>query len=238
MSNNNNNNETAIPIEEMEGITPEYQRLMEKSNSVDFSWIVENNCFVQVGTDQEGVPVFLANASKFPNIDQLETLIIYIIKTLEPIVTGNRYSIVYSHALLKQESTPEKSWLNQIYQMLPRNYKKNLKNLYILHPSGWLKFLLLAMSPFLSEKFWNKVEYLDYIQEIPGILERNLIKSKLPEEVKEYDENLLETPEVTERVVTSMDTLGKEFLSTFSSSFGFFSSVDPSKWTSNPNSYQ
>ncbi|KAN0034269.1 hypothetical protein ACTFIV_000762 [Dictyostelium citrinum] len=223
--------ESIIPISEMEGITPEYQRLMDKSNSVDFKWIVDNNIFVQVGCDMEGVPVFLLNASNFPPTSQIEPLLIYILKTLEPIVTGNRYTLLYSHALLKQESTPDKSWLNTLYQMLPRNYKKNLKNLYILHPSGWLKILLLAMSPFLSEKFWSKVEYLDYIQEIPGVLERSNIISKLPQSVKDYDKGLLETPEVTEQVVSGMDTLGKEYLSSFASSFNFFSSTNPSSWT-------
>ncbi|KAK5576066.1 hypothetical protein RB653_007204 [Dictyostelium firmibasis] len=223
--------DSIIPISEMEGITPEYQRLMDKSNSVDFKWIVDNNIFVQVGCDLEGVPVFLLNAANFPPTTQIEPLIIYILKTLEPIVTCNRYTLIYSHALLKQESTPDKSWLNTFYQMLPRNYKKNLKNLYILHPSGWLKILLLAMSPFLSEKFWSKVEYLDYIQEIPGVLERSNIISKLPQSVKDYDKGLLETPEVTEQVVSGMDTLGKEYLSSFASSFNFFSATNPSSWT-------
>jgi len=225
----------SITIKELDGVTPEYQNLLDKANRLDFSTIANSNCLIPVGTDQQGVPIFLINAVNLPTMDKMEEFLIYFIKTLEPVVVSNNYSLIYSHALIKQESTPDRNWLTNVYKMLPRNFKKNLKTLYILHPSTWIKFLFMAMSPFLSEKVWNKVSYLDYIQEIPGILDRNAILSKIPQSVKDYDNGLLENPEITEKVVTSMDTLGKELLSVFGSSFNLFSSVDPTKWQSAMN---
>eukprot|EP01132_Coremiostelium_polycephalum_P005526 gene5526-6884_t len=225
--------ETVIPIKEMEMVTPEYKALMEKAVTVDYTPIINSNCFLPVGMDEDGTPVFLIIGSNLPTTkSDMEILLMYMIKTLEPIVTGNLFTLVYCHSLLKQESTPERSWLTSIYHMLPRNYKKNMKHLYIIHPTTWLRVLFFAMSPFLSEKVWGKIEYLDYLQELPIELDRSLILSKIPQQVKEYDESLLAEPEITEKVITSMDTLGKELLSSLHSPY--FSSFDPNSWTAPP----
>ncbi|KYQ88574.1 hypothetical protein DLAC_11307 [Tieghemostelium lacteum] len=222
-----------INIRDLDGVTPQYQGLVDKSKTYDFTAVQEANIFVSLGKNSEDVPMFLLNACNFPNIKDIDLVLMYIIKVLEPIVISGPYILFYSHALLKQECCPDRNWITQTYEILPRNYKKNLKSIYILHPSSWLKFLFLAMSPFLSEKVWNKIEYLDYIQEIPNYYNKEYIVSLIPKAVKDHDEELLETPELTERVVDTLDTLGKELLSTFSTTFNLFAPTqNPSNWSS------
>lgn len=45
-------------------------------------------------------------------------------------------------------------------------YKKNLKQLYIVHPTVWIKMTFRLFKPFLSNKFWKK---LIYIEQTAGI---------------------------------------------------------------------
>ncbi|EFA78362.1 hypothetical protein PPL_09013 [Heterostelium album PN500] len=247
---------SSILITELEDVTPQYKEMMDRAKVEDFSDIEQSQCFIPVGCDTDGSPVYLIIATNLPiGKEGLEKLLKYICLTLEPIVKGSQYTLVYSHHLLRNESTPEKSWLTSTYQMLPRKYvclnyiygynynylnvnlilistfsfKKNLKHFYIIHPSTWLRVMFMAMSPFLSEKVWrNKLAYIDYIQELPDTLDRALIKSKLPEAVREYDEELLGKPEVAEQVMSTMESLGKELLSAFATPS--LLGGDPAKW--------
>ncbi|EGG17390.1 hypothetical protein DFA_08385 [Cavenderia fasciculata] len=221
-----------IGVSELEGVTDAYKELMEKASAQDFGDIAQSGCFIPVGLDEQSHPVYLVLANKLPlGISGLDKMMSYMCKTLEPLVTGGHYSIIYSHHGLAQESTPDRAWLLKTYQLLPRNYKKNLKHFYILHPSTWLKVLFMMMSPFLSEKVWrHKVVYLDYLQELPDTLDRALIKSKIPHIVKEHDKQLLAQPEVAETVMSSMEVLGKELMSSFATPFSVFGGTDPSKW--------
>eukprot|EP01133_Synstelium_polycarpum_P006105 gene6105-7072_t len=226
--------EMSIPIVEMEGVTEEYKTMMEKAETEDFSDIAQLECFIPVGVDEQEAPVFLILGERLPITKAgLDKLLMYICKTLEPIVTGRHYTLLYAHTLIKPESTPDRTWLLNTYQMIPRNFKKNLKHFYIIHPTTWLRVLFMAMSPFLSEKTWRtKIQYIDYLQEIPDDLDRNLINSMIPDSVRDYDDKLLEEPEVAEKVMSSMETLGREMLSSFASPFNIFSSVDPGRWSS------
>jgi hypothetical protein len=45
----------------------------------------------------------------------------------------------------------------QVYSILPRPYKKNIKALYILHPSDTMKFVVRIILVVVSNKFWKKV---------------------------------------------------------------------------------
>lgn len=62
--------------------------------------------------------------------------------------------------------TRRAAWLKGVYDMLPRKYKKNLKKLYILHPTFWVKSFFFFVRPFISSKFWRKVEYVKSANEV------------------------------------------------------------------------
>jgi Rho GTPase-activating protein 1 len=44
------------------------------------------------------------------------------------------------------EHRPTYGWMIKAYKALTRKYKKNIKKLYIVHPSAWFKILLWLMS--------------------------------------------------------------------------------------------
>lgn len=41
---------------------------------------------------------------------------------------------------------PSWNWLLRAYRQLGRKYKKNLKNLYVVHPSMWVRLLMDMMN--------------------------------------------------------------------------------------------
>lgn len=49
------------------------------------------------------------------------------------------YSLVYFHYGLTSKNKPTLSWLWQAYREFDRKYKKNLKALYLVHPTSFIK---------------------------------------------------------------------------------------------------
>lgn len=45
-------------------------------------------------------------------------------------------------------------------------YSKNVKAVYIIHPTLWLKVFLTFMSPFLSKNFKERMVYVDSLHHI------------------------------------------------------------------------
>lgn len=89
----------------------------------------------------------------------------YLQKTLDRVVDLD-YSIVYFHYGLRSHNKPPLKWLIQTYQMLDRRYKKNLKALYLVHPTRFIRIAWKIFQPFISYKFERKVHYVNYVQEL------------------------------------------------------------------------
>ncbi|KAK8810189.1 hypothetical protein WA158_002617 [Blastocystis sp. Blastoise] len=52
------------------------------------------------------------------------------------------------------------------YKIIPRNFRKNLKNLCIWKPTIYVNAFLYVFKPFISTKFFDKLIYFDNIQDI------------------------------------------------------------------------
>ena len=63
-------------------------------------------------------------------------------------------------------------------------YKKNLKRLFIVHPSFWVKMMFGLCRPFISSKFWKKLSYIDDLAELYSFIPRSELT--FPEEVLRY----------------------------------------------------
>lgn len=71
------------------------------------------------------------------------------------------YSLVYFHYGLTSKNKPSLSWLWQAYKAFDRKYKKNLKALYLVHPTNFIRFVWQIFKPairyvifsFLCENF-------------------------------------------------------------------------------------
>ena len=62
-------------------------------------------------------------------------------------------------------------------------YKKNLKKLYIVHPTNFIRMLMILLKPFLSYKFGRKLTYINRLEELRPVL--FLEQIDIPKEVKE-----------------------------------------------------
>lgn len=107
----------------------------------------------------------------------------YIIKQMEP-YTQNDYVIVYFHQGLHEDNKPSVQFLWNTYKDLDRSFKKNLKKLYVVHPTLFIRMIWNFFRPFISEKFKNKLVYISSLDELRQSL--GLSKLKLPDNIFEW----------------------------------------------------
>lgn len=98
----------------------------------------------------------------------------------------NDYTIAYFHQGLKDNSKPSTGFLWQSYKELDRTFKKNLKLLYVVHPTTFFKMVWFFFKPLVSEKFRKKLIYTSSLDELKdGLGLKNLA---VPENIREFDD--------------------------------------------------
>jgi len=95
----------------------------------------------------------------------LEKLLLYFIKILDPVV-NQEYVMIYVHTNSGSENIPKFAFLRKCYGIFSRKYKKNLKALYILQATKLVKGVVKLFKPFLSNKFWKKLHYINEVKEL------------------------------------------------------------------------
>lgn len=91
------------------------------------------------------------------------------------------YSVVYFHYGLTSKSKPSLSWLWKAYKTFDRKYKKNIKSLYLVHPTNLIRIVWQMLRPAISVKFGKKVLYVNYLHELQQDL--NLYQLIIPDQV-------------------------------------------------------
>uniref|UniRef100_A0A8C3P2I8 Rho GTPase-activating protein 8 n=1 Tax=Cyanoderma ruficeps TaxID=181631 RepID=A0A8C3P2I8_9PASS len=114
-------------------------------------------------------------------------LLEYLKYTLDQYVE-NDYTVVYFHYGLKSLNKPSLKWLQTAYKEFDRKYKKNLKALYVVHPTNFIKILWNIFKPLISHKFGKKITYLNYLADLGQHLKYDQLN--IPQEVIRHDENL------------------------------------------------
>ncbi|OZC06016.1 hypothetical protein X798_07002 [Onchocerca flexuosa] len=99
------------------------------------------------------------------------------------------YTIVYFHYGLRSNNKPSLKWLLQTYSVLDRKYKKNLKALYLVHPTRFIRIVWSIFKPFISIKFERKIHYVDYLHELDSVL--RVEQLNLPQPIKDHDSSRL-----------------------------------------------
>lgn len=102
--------------------------------------------------------------------------------TLENYVKQD-YSLIYFHYGLSSKNKPSLGWLVQAYKAFDRNYKKNLKALYLVHPTSFLKIVSQIFRPLISAKFGKKLNYIHRLKELNEAVPLDLLD--IPNEVIE-----------------------------------------------------
>ena len=85
----------------------------------------------------------------------------YVLTTLDQLVAED-YVLIYFHGATPKSCIPRFSWVKNCYQMIDRRLRKNLKRLYLVHPTLWLKAAVLMCRPFIrfriiSRKLWPQL---------------------------------------------------------------------------------
>ncbi|XP_048578546.1 rho GTPase-activating protein 8-like [Nematostella vectensis] len=152
----------------------------------DFHGVARHRILSVSGADKSGRLVIVFSASRIPPIHCIDhhMLFLYMKHTLDQYVESD-YTIVYFHYGLTSKNKPNFSWLHQIYKELDRKYRKNVKALFIVHPSNFIKVLWGFFRKIASLKFAKKVTYINYLQELAEHVQLNQID--IPEEVLEHD---------------------------------------------------
>ncbi|KAL4216753.1 Protein prune 2 [Mactra antiquata] len=129
----------------------------------------------------------------------MDNLFLYVISTLELLVAED-YMIVYFHGATPRRQMPSFSWLKRCYQMIDRRLRKNLKGLLMVHPTLWLKTVVLMTKPFISSKFSSKLRFVKTLKELGKIVPMEYIY--VPEPVSQYDSKLYQHRPCTSTPVT------------------------------------
>ncbi|KAI6242753.1 Rho GTPase-activating protein 1 [Aphelenchoides fujianensis] len=155
----------------------------------DFSDIARHEIVSVIGEgDLAGRPIVVVYAYRLPSnktLDQ-QKFLRYLTATLNQIVELD-YTIVYFHYGLRSHNKPPLKFLVQAYQLLDRNYKKNLKALYIVHPTRFIRILWTVFKPLISAKFGEKLHYVNVLDELTTI---RLAHLNVPQPILDHDETV------------------------------------------------
>ncbi|XP_015609237.1 rho GTPase-activating protein 1 isoform X2 [Cephus cinctus] len=164
----------------------------ELADEEDYLDIARLGIVEVVGDDSAGRKVIVVSACKLPPIGKEvfnhAKLLRYLTHTLDTFVEQD-YSLVYFHYGLTSKNKPSLSWLWQAYKAFDRKYKKNLKALYLVHPTNFIRIVWQIFKPAISAKFGRKMMYVNYLEELAQYI--NLDQLIIPLQVLEHDEQLM-----------------------------------------------
>ncbi|XP_052239411.1 uncharacterized protein LOC127850425 isoform X3 [Dreissena polymorpha] len=126
----------------------------------------------------------------------MDNLFLYVISTLELLVAED-YLIVYFHGATPRGQMPSFGWLKRCYQMIDRRLRKNLKALLMVHPTLWLKTVVLMTKPFISSKFSSKLRFVKTLQELGKVVPMEYIY--VPDPVQHTERMLQIDPDYLEK---------------------------------------
>lgn len=187
-----------------------YPFLDDEEEVDNFSDVSKYGIVEVVGDDTAGRRVIVVSACRLPSNKELDhgRLLRYLMYTLDRFVEQD-YSLVYFHYGLTSKNKPTLSWLWQAYRAFDRKYKKNLKALYLVHPTNFIRVVWQIFKAAISAKFGKKMMYVNYLHELRQYL--NLDQISIPQPVLEHDERI--TAKLTRLSTTSQ--LQQTSVSTF-----------------------
>ncbi|XP_044014602.1 rho GTPase-activating protein 1 isoform X2 [Aphidius gifuensis] len=163
----------------------------ELTDDEDYQDIARLGIVEVVGDDSAGRKVIIVSACKLPSgrdVFNHAKLLRYLTHTLDKFVEQD-YSLVYFHHGLTSKNKPSLSWLWQAYKAFDRKYKKNLKALYLVHPTNFIRIAWQIFKPAISVKFGKKMMYVNYLDELAQFI--NLDQLIIPQQVIDHDEQLM-----------------------------------------------
>jgi hypothetical protein len=125
-------------------------KLDDYDDDDDFSDIAQYNCVELAGDDLFGRRIITIYACRLPSATEIHhlRLLKYIMYTLDQYVE-NDYCVVYFHHGLNSQNKPKLNFLYQAYKAFDRKYKKNLKALFLVHPTNFIRIVWQLFKPII-----------------------------------------------------------------------------------------
>uniref|UniRef100_A0A6G1SP97 Rho GTPase-activating protein 8 n=1 Tax=Aceria tosichella TaxID=561515 RepID=A0A6G1SP97_9ACAR len=166
-------------------------KLDDYDENDDFSDIAQYNCVELAGDDLFGRRIITIYACRLPSATEIHhlRLLKYIMYTLDQYVE-NDYCVVYFHYGLNSQNKPKLNFLYQAYKAFDRKYKKNLKALFLVHPTNFIRIVWQLFKPIISIKFGRKMRYVNYLNELEQYM--HLEQLLIPKQVLEHDKRVLD----------------------------------------------
>eukprot|EP01125_Pyxidicula_operculata_P019694 TRINITY_DN715_c0_g1_i1.p1 TRINITY_DN715_c0_g1~~TRINITY_DN715_c0_g1_i1.p1 ORF type:complete len:601 (-),score=146.86 TRINITY_DN715_c0_g1_i1:36-1838(-) len=169
------------PSSSSRNFNEQYAQYKREAESYSFSDLENRGIVTVPGKDLMDRHVIMIVPSRVPaKVLDMKELLLFFIKVMDPIVVHD-YVIIYIHTNVKSENIPPLSWLRKCYSIFSRSYKKNLKQLFVIHPSTLVKTTMKLFKPFISNKFWKKLKYIEDYKQIFQYVSPQQVK--LPPEV-------------------------------------------------------
>jgi hypothetical protein len=145
----------------------------------------------RAGTDLMGRAVVVLVGRNFPykTLD-VRLAIAHFISVMDQIVNQD-YIIVYFHTLTTSDNHPDLDFLKLLYSIVDNRYKKNLRSVYIVHPTFWCKAAIWWFSTFTVSSIKHKIHNLEGVRYLFDIVSPDQIE--IPDYVLEYDRQELGT---------------------------------------------
>ncbi|XP_078359356.1 rho GTPase-activating protein 8-like [Oculina patagonica] len=155
----------------------------------NFRDIARHRILSVAGDDKSGRPVIVFSACRIPPINSIDhtRLFRYLLCTLDQYVE-NDYTIVYFHFGLTSKNKPAMSRVIQLYRDLDRKYRKNIKALFVVHPSSTIKLIWATIAKIVSPKFSRKLFYVPRLHDLAEFV--HLDQIDIPVQVKEHDDEI------------------------------------------------
>ncbi|KAJ8290092.1 hypothetical protein GJAV_G00008620 [Gymnothorax javanicus] len=117
----------------------------------------------------------------------MENLFRYIIGTLDLMVSEN-YIMVYLCGMAPRSKMPPIKWLRECYLTVDRRLRKDLKGLFVVHPTWYIKALITIVKPFLSVKFSRKMRFINSLLELQQFIPMDHVE--IPDCVRQFDKTM------------------------------------------------
>lgn len=165
-----------------------FEDLLAQSEEADLSSVEATNCVYVAGNDKQGRPVVVVIGKWFRYSDlDLDKVVLYLIRTLRPVVEAGDYVVVYFHTRTCRDNVPHYWWIKHVYNTLGYEYKKRLKAFYVVHPTLWTKMTCWWFTTFMAPAIKHKMHNVNALRHLWSSLAADTENLELPVFIEEHD---------------------------------------------------
>ncbi|TYZ62128.1 hypothetical protein PybrP1_005149 [[Pythium] brassicae (nom. inval.)] len=146
-----------------------YEAALSTAKREDFADLRALRFLYSAGVDRAGAPVIVYEGARLPvDAVDLDRVALFVVQSMEAVVGGS-FSVLYVHAGVTGENQPTGAWLRRLFRLFSTQHQANLRFVYVLEPTLWLKLLVLVARGFATNDFYRKIVYLASERELDHV---------------------------------------------------------------------